>query len=314
MEQFKWYKITLGRFLMHLKILFKMFTLLLFSIAVLSTEIANADDDDISIWTRSPGQYGNEKDVKPGNKKTIAKNALKTSKQELLDVQYNKKLTFEAVRLMDIVNDYKPSDNTVDAMILHFTNKMAVVVPMSSDSATNLYVAFSTCNKGGKCEKSFPAVGKSDPLFEPDPRPINFKGNKLVSTIKQHPYVHKESNFTPWRHVDSLIGIEMIRESAYFAQFDSGGSEGADVYKRRCSYCHSAQYVGARFGWDFIEPVPVHTLKTPKTLFFHVKYPKAHALNAGLMMPNQKDINEKEANLIWNWMKTLATKSVDPYK
>jgi hypothetical protein len=275
---------------------------------------------NIEIWTRGSGQHGDDADVKRGNPRAIEQSGLTKSRLKLNDSQYKKSFTYDAIKVKDIVSGYQPSDPSADAIILHFKNGMAVPVRTDSSIFDKLYVAFAICEtekqgKGkAKCTREFPDLSKDDPLFAQDPRPVKFTNNKLVSLSTAHPYVKPGSNFSPWHHVDTLVGIEFIRESAYFDQFDPGGPEGREVFKNRCAYCHSVRHVGGRFGWDFVDPVAVYQLKTPENLFNHVKYPKAHALNDGLLMPHQKDINEREAKALWEWMKQLATKPLKAYK
>src|SRR6476620_7351396 len=55
---------------------------------------------------------------------------------------------------------------------------------------------------------------------------------------------------------------------------------------RFCQFCHGVHKVGAKFGWDFVEPTPIWSLhKPPKNLFLHIAYKPLDAAERVLMMP-----------------------------
>ena len=64
--------------------------------------------------------------------------------------------------------------------------------------------------------------------------------------------------------------------------------------------------IGARHGWDMVEPLPLWQKRRPDSLFNHVKYPIADATRRGLMMPTQKDVTSGEMFLLWKWMESVA--------
>ena len=119
-----------------------------------------------------------------------------------------------------------------------------------------------------------------------------FSGNKLVVAVLWHPAVAAAAQpaFSPWRHTDTLTGIELVAAQAYYRQFDVGGGDmvqrGQAVFQQSCQFCHGVRKVGAKFGWDFVEPTPIWSYHRPaKNLFLHVAYKPLDAAERGLMMP-----------------------------
>ena len=99
----------------------------------------------------------------------------------------------------------------------------------------------------------------------------------MLYEVITHPYLtdSTDDGFSPWRWVDSLVGIELVNGNAYFAQFvpkkgDDEVKRGLKSFLQHCQYCHSAHDVGARYGGDFLRPFPLHTLKKPQDLYDHV--------------------------------------------
>ncbi len=174
-------------------------------------------------------------------------------------------------------------------------------------------------NKAGegslRCEPKFPEIGKEDSYaILADPRPIRFTDNKIVSTNGRHPDIDHPEIFSPWNHADSLAEIMLVSGDAYWNQFNIGEPEGFAIFKQRCQFCHSVNYVGAHFGWDFTKPFPLAEKRKPDQLLNHIKYPKASRTKRGLMMPNQKDITMAEINTLWKWMLLVSKKPLNPYR
>ena len=153
-----------------------------------------------------------------------------------------------------------------------------------------------------------------------DPRPIVFSGNKLVVAVLWHPAVAAAAQpaFSPWRHVDTLTSIELVASRPYYGQFDVGGGAWAErglaLFKESCQFCHGVRKVGARFGWDFVEPTPIYSYRKPtRNLFLHVAYKPLDAAERGLMMPAMRFMSEDDAALLWQWLKAVATKPMPAY-
>ena len=143
-----------------------------------------------------------------------------------------------------------------------------------------------------------------------DPRPITFSTNKIVYSSKT--YIPSQSLFIPFKYTDSLQEIEIIngpsREKALAFRAKPSVEKGHAIYMKRCQYCHGVDDRGAKFGRDFVDPIPMYTMKTPENLLTHVKYKKIDGIERGLLMPAQTNLTASEAKYIWEWMKAAAAK------
>ena len=193
---------------------------------------------------------------------------------------------------------------------------MIIPVPNTEVWRGKIRLATAYCATKKKCSNDFPKIEKyQEQEIYRDPRPIAFEGNKIVVGEKSLPELQGvSSTFSPWLHATSLIGVEFVNIEPYFKQFDFGESAGLEVFRHRCQYCHGVRGVGASLGWDYVDPLPVYTLRTAETLLNHVKNKKMQALERGLLMPNQKDVSQQEAKALWQWMKAAATNKIRNYK
>jgi cytochrome c551/c552 len=114
------------------------------------------------------------------------------------------------------------------------------------------------------------------------------------------------------------VGLEFVQQRGYLAQFDAGGEDnvqdGMAVFFRRCQYCHSVADVGSRYGWDFLKPVPIHTFKKVEELTYHVKYAKMNAVQRGLRMPPQVDVEDSEIQSLIAWVAAIHKSKVKSYQ
>ena len=98
--------------------------------------------------------------------------------------------------------------------------------------------------------------------------------------------------------------------ASWDAQFAAGDSaqhaEGQRVFLSRCQFCHGVKKVGATFGWDFVEPIPVSQHRSAKSLALHVRSREGDAPEAGLMMPALRDVTEVEVTAVWKWMEAIG--------
>jgi len=277
-----------------------------------------ASASSIGLWTRHSGSYSD--DQNPTKSKTQAFEFArgKLVQRRMLDVQYGHTANYRGRPLVDVIKSYQPAVHD-DLALLHFANGMIVPVPLNAADIGRLdaFVAVEVCAKKDACSSDFPEVAKEDAYsVTGDPRPITFTWNKIVVPTLWHPEVPeaRQHIFTPWHHVDTLTGIEFVNSTAYYRQFDLAEAEGLSVFRQRCQYCHSVRYVGARYGWDFVTPLPIFEKRPPEQLLNHVKYPKTMAKRMGLMMPNQSDVTETEMKAIWRWMKKAAGRPLLGYK
>jgi hypothetical protein len=58
---------------------------------------------------------------------------------------------------------------------------------------------------------------------------------------------------------------------------------------------------GASFGWDFVQPLPLSTWRTPDGLYAHVRAHKLEAAQLGLAMPPQPDVTREETDALHAW-------------
>jgi hypothetical protein len=201
---------------------------------------------------------------------------------------------------------------------------MIIPLPLHAGTLkrTDAFLAHSLWSQGaggtGEWTTEFPAIEKRDTGMK-DRRPIRFNRNKLVVRDVWHPMVSTkgEAKFSPWLHVDSLLGMEFVDSAAYYRQFQVAtnpvSERGYAVFLDRCQFCHGARTVGATFGWDFVEPVPLHTYRSPDRLFLHIRYRAGDAPEKGLMMPAFKDLGPNDAQAVWSWIKDLSERPLPGY-
>lgn len=275
--------------------------------------------NEIVMWSRQKGSHSDG--VEPGRVKprSVFLDGEELKKKQTNDFQYDRMMRYEGISLVSLLKQYKAKSHD-DTAILHFANGMAVKVPLSSTELKRLdaFVAVAVCPERGKCERDFPEVAKEDAYgVRDDPRPIVFSWNKFVVPTGWHPdLVHqgKDLKFSPWRHVDTLLGIEFVNLAAYQRQFDLGEIDGQRVFEQRCAFCHGVRKVGASFGWDVVTPLPLAEKRSPETLYNHVRYPKVLAAKMGLMMPAQTDIEKAEIDQVWAFMKKATSRPLRPYR
>lgn len=234
---------------------------------------------------------------------------------ELMDLQYGARRQFKATPLWAVIDQVAPKDPKIDGVVLRFANGMAVPLPLApaGREAIKLWIARAVWIDG-KWSRDLPPVKHGDA----DPRPLKFKGHKLVAETPFHPFLHADATFSPWRHVDTLVGLEFINLKAWYGQFQvdaKASPAGVSVYKAWCTHCHGVHRVGARFGWDFVDPLPaVDQRPTVSDLLFHVRYRATDATQLGLMMPAMKHFTRAEGQHLHAWLKALIDQPLKPYQ
>jgi mono/diheme cytochrome c family protein len=158
--------------------------------------------------------------------------------------------------------------------------------------------------------------------------------NRLVLNERWHPdqRASVSSVFAPWQYVDTLVGIELVDGSAYYRQLEVSGAPtvraGARLFRESCQFCHAARGVGGSFGWDFIEPEPIHSdawfrhfrsergdeagYREPATSIY------AHASfrvpgTAGRLMPALRYLTPGDVRSLWLWIRAIAGRPLPPY-
>jgi mono/diheme cytochrome c family protein len=116
-------------------------------------------------------------------------------------------------------------------------------------------------------------------------------------------------------HVDSLVGIELVNAAAYNSMFDlePKRAAGLALYRQSCQFCHGVRQVGAKFGPDFVDPLPVHEWRKPaRRLYWHMTYRRLDAVERGEMMPALKYMTKQDASEVWSWLRAAAGQSLRP--
>jgi len=285
-----------------------------------SAEEAVVPGTIVTLWTRAPGHHSDGREPNGLEKRVINLATHAKQKKVLTDLQYEGTFSFKAISLVSIVEAY-PQSAGIDRILLHFKNGMITPLPLEPSRSTlkkvNGWIA--TSWKPLKTEKwstTFDDIGRIDERFR-DPSPITFGFNKFVVKNKWHPFV-TDPAFSPFRHAETLTGIEFVNGAAYDRQFvstdDFAGADGWNVFASRCQYCHGPDRTGATHGWGFLTPVPIYQLRTAENLYYRVKYSYHDAMLRGMQMPNQDSIKMKETVDLRNWLKGFAKKKINAYR
>jgi len=277
---------------------------------------ASGDGSKVEVWTRKPGIYASVPNPDKGDLTTADLTSVASKPRLIMDAQYEKKIKIKGTTLAALLaKRSRPAG--ADMILLHFKNGM--IIPISGSAAEKCVTIAHSIESDGKWTSSFPAVTRPD-KSEREIKSILFTGNKAIYTCAKYlaPPSRTAPKISPWLHTDSLVGIEFAVMDAYYAQFDAGKTmapmHGKDVFLARCQFCHGIRQVGARSGWDFVEPLPAYERRPAPVLENHVKYPKAYAAEMGLRMPHQRDVTEAEIKDLWSWLEAVVKNKTKPYK
>ena len=277
----------------------------------------------IELYVRKAGSPPSREATVKENPKVVDLDKEPLESVRLTDIQYDGAQRFRAVRLGLIISRYAPPGST-DLAILHFANGMAVPLPFRDDRAMkrlSLYVARGILPEATKeTIAPLPAISRKVENYV-DVKPIVFGTNKLVVGDRWHPAVpeREQAALSPWMFVDSLTAIEFVSSAAYFRQFEVNTAshesrEGLAVFMRSCQFCHGARKLGASFGWDFVEPLPITEVRrSPRALFFHVAYRAKSEQQAGVLMPALQYIDEDDARVLYQWLRDLPARPMPAY-
>lgn len=282
--------------------------------ALLVSAPAAAAGEGVEVWTRADGNYSLGSKPSGLGRKTVILATMKQRERTMVDAQVGGERTYRGVSLAYVLR--RSGHRTGDLLLLRFFNGMIIPVPRAQLKALDLFVATAVKSEEGTWAKRFPSVKKSDEVAV-DPRPVVFQANKVVSPSPGLPGLLDESGagFSPWRYVDTLVAIEVVDQVAWEAQFVAPRPEkediaelvrrGREVYLRACQHCHGVRDVGATYGWDFIVPLPMHSLKKPRDLYDHVTMAPFDKVESGLMMPEQ-NLTKRDVAAVWAWNKMLS--------
>ena len=277
----------------------------------------------IDVWVRGPGAPVGDSAPR-ARSETVDLDKLPLADVERVDAQYGGRRVFRGVAVAAVIDRFKPPAS-MDLALLHFANGMAIPVPFRDADAMRRLDPFiargmETHRKGPIKVAFFEDIKKKGAAV--DVRPIVFGANKVVVSELWHPAVAEKAKatFSPWSHADSLTGIELVAKAPYYHQFDPGTpgvfdvSKGLAVFEQTCQFCHGVRKVGAKLGWDFVEPEPIYKHAKPaRNLFYHIRYKSPDAAQKGLMMPAMKHMSEDDAAMLWEWLRAIAIKPQPTY-
>jgi hypothetical protein len=226
------------------------------------------------------------------------------------DLQLGERRRFRGLELETIVSHHARAGDG-DLVVLRFANGMRVPVLRADLARVRALVAFEI-EAGGSFVRDFPPVAKKR-LVSPDPRPIRFGANKVVVSDPWAPRLseHTLATFSPWAFVDSLIAIDIFDAREWEREFPEALApfemRGREVFLERCQWCHGIGQRGASFGWDFLTPLPLSELRSPRSLYAHVRYRNLDAGERGYLMPAQ-DAEPEEIESLWRWIANVAAR------
>ena len=269
----------------------------------------------IELWDRAPGRYFDGNEPKKAKKTTVDLKKKKTSVRKLHDLQYGETRAYKTVSLGEIITGYTYNPEA-DYALLHSSNESLIPVDLNLLKNKRFQIFVALARKDGKSWKSsFEPVSRKDEKFR-DPTPLEFKNsNKIIPGKMWLPKPKdRKKAFSPWKHFGSLVGIEFINRKAYDRQLNVKTSlKGFAVFRDRCQYCHAVRDVGAKYGWDFVIPLPIYKKRPVNSLFGHVRYPKMEAIELGMFMPHQPDFTKAEAQLLWTWLRHVTKAKLRGY-
>ncbi len=289
-------------------------TVISFSLFMLRQSPAGAETKQgstIEIWAR-----GTDRPDQPSSRhersSQVNLDKARLQSAERYDAQYARAGRYRGIPVKTLLDRYAP-DRSLDLAILHFANGMAVPLPFRDEIAMKRLSPFIA--RGGR----FPAIPKKEAPF--DRRPIQFSGNKLVVADSWHPDVLPESQpaFSPWTHVDTLVGIEIVSAASYYAQFEAGGEarvgRGLTLFRQSCQFCHGVHQIGATFGWDFADSPAISDYEdSAANLYHNVAYKPRNAGELGLMMPPLSFLSEAAAGDVRQWLQAVGGLPRPPYE
>jgi hypothetical protein len=218
--------------------------------------------------------------------------AVSLTETERFDAQYGSTEIFTGVPLEVLIGRIQ-APAQADLALLHFGN--GVVVPLRYRDPAVMKRLQPWVARGMHLTDSGMTTGRFKPITNRlrayfDVPVIKFAGNKLVVAERWHPDVpaRAQKDLSPWVHVDSLVAIELVNGAAYHSMFDvqAKTAPGLALFHQSCQFCHGVRQVGAKFGMDFVEPVPVHKWKDlDRRFYWHVKYRRRDPVLRGEMMP-----------------------------
>lgn len=282
------------------------------SMSLTLASVAEAQPE-LRAWTRPSGTVERPGKVPPEGARRFNLRSFPRAEHRLFDVQYADERLYRGVHLDEVLASL-PGGPALDTALLHLDNGMVLRSSRWPEREVSPLVAIAWSKDGKAWSSTFPDVPKAGHEGD-DPRPIRFAGHKL---IYRGPDARALPEWSPWRHASSLVGIELVNGAAYDAQFEFAASAeeraGLPVFRRYCEACHGVRGVGARFGWDGVDPLPLADhRRPPEVLYYHVRYRELDAAERGFMMPAFRSITAEEVDALWRWLQAAAKTPLRPY-
>jgi mono/diheme cytochrome c family protein len=289
-------------------------------VLLLTTSAPSAAATNVEVWVRTAGTYGTGNVEPPKTTpRTLVLDKLPQQQGQRSDAQYGNTAFYRGVLLRDAIAQYAPPSG-LDLLLLHFRNGMIIPLPFREDKAMNrlepLIAVGISVSPQGPFSSDFPQINSQTEGFVDVPRVV-FSGNKVVVKDRWHPDLPEsaQGGFSPWALADSLIGIEFAESAAYYRQFVPTAEvrPGMELFRSSCQFCHGVRRVGASFGWDYAQPVELHSHRSdPARLYYHIRY-RVEYKATWTQMPALKHITEEQAGVIWQWLKSVSTLPITRY-
>ncbi|HVU51848.1 MAG TPA: cytochrome c [Polyangia bacterium] len=275
----------------------------------------------VEVWVRGASPAPDEPPRHERSRRIDLDRAAAARAVERYDAQYDRVARYRGVPLR-VLFDGLGDDAALDLAILHFANGMAIPLAFR-DRETMLrlepFIARAYAPEGrSPLAPRFPPIRRDGAV--PDPRPTQFAGNKLVVAERWHPEVAPgtAAAFSPWTRADTLVGVELVASTPYYAQFEvavePAARRGLALYRGSCQFCHGARHVGASFGWDFVDSPTVYDAQSSaENLYHNIAYRPRNATELGLLMPALGAITEEDASALQRWLQAIATRPMPAY-
>jgi mono/diheme cytochrome c family protein len=286
-------------------------SLLLGSFLAAPIALCAGEKVEVEMWIRKPGATSNadaKDNLKKINLKGMTFDELKT-----VDIQYGAENRYRGMHLRDLIAAYKPLPLSATMILLHSANGM--VIPLSIPrlrADRQVFIALEIF-KDNAWTSNFPASIRPDPNVK-DEHPLKFTGAKLVVGSD---WRATESTFTPWRHFDTLAGIEFAEETPYNEQFASkekmADQSGRGIFLARCQFCHALKGLAGSRAADLSTLLTTDDKAAVTKLFNLVSVVKPKYEQLTHAMPQQTNFTKRHAKQLLTWLKNIQSKELKGY-
>lgn len=272
---------------------------------------AAAEGINLEMWLRRPGS-ATSSTIK-GNLLKLDIKGLHYEELESYDIQYERTIKVRGLHLRDLLAVFKPIPENVDVILLHTQKGMIVPIAIAKlRQDIQVFIALEIW-QDGKWRTEFPASIHPEANV-PREVPAVFQGNKIVVGKD---WRATDTGFTPWRHIDSITGIEFVESTAYYEQFRNvkdphSGLKGRLSFMVHCQFCHGIKGLGATRGPDLTNVVEGLGKHGWEKIYNQVRSPGAGGAYPHFM-PDQKDFSKAEAKDLILWLDSIRSGALAPY-